>query len=268
MRLRHSAVLVLLLVAVPSIGLSQTEGAARIVVREGSSFTQEGSFGGSVPAGTLGQGCLGYIDNDPQFIIDVANAGWVRFDITAGDPDADTTLLLRGPSGTLCNDDAGEGTLNPQLSSYLNEGEYYLYVGGYAARDHGPFDLAVEHAGRTVAPTLRGNRAVQMMGVSGGPVTADELHGGCTGFIPGEPNHTILLSGRSLLHIGADSSSDLTLMVEGVDGFRCNDDSLGTLNPAVRSWFPEGPVRIFVGSHNPRVRAEYTVNVTPLEASE
>ena len=61
--------------------------------------------------------------------------------------------------------------------------------------------------------------------------------------------------------IEATSSSDLTLAVIGDSGTHCNDDSAGSLDPIVAEWFGPGLVRIYVGSHNPRVSAVYELTV-------
>ena len=98
-----------------------------------------------------------------------------------------------------------------------------------------------------------------------GGYDAVELGDGCVGAIPANPNHTVLVSEPQFLAISAEAASDLTLVVVAENGVRCNDDAHRTLNPQVYDWFPEGPLRVYVGSHNSTVNAYYTLRIEPTE---
>jgi len=255
-----------MIVTVIACVASAQTGPSRIIVREGFTGNFSGSYGGEVSAGSVVHGCPGYVSRQPQFLLDVIEEGVIRVEVTT-DGDHDPTLLLGGGNLGFCNDDASETNRDPALTNYLAIGEYSLYVGTTSSDATGEYSVLVSHTGRPLAPEVTGSRPLRLQGTSGGDQSA-QVHGAaCLGAISEEANHTILLSSDAHLGILAESSSDLTLVVKSSDGIFCNDDSRGSINPAIDAWFSEGLVRIYVGSHNPRVRATYNVTVQPL-ASE
>ena len=243
------------------------DGSARVVVGDGGDLTRSGTYGGVVSAGSLASECVGYIPSLPQVLLDVVSDGWIRITIEAEDG-VDTTLMLRGPADTICNDDANENTLNPEIATYLTAGEYSLYVGGLTAMEEGDFSLSIRHGGRAVAPELTRDRPMVSQGVSGGLLDASAYGQGCIGSITANPSHTFLIPRRMYIQVAASSSSDLTLVVQGANVTLCNDDGIGTLDPVVQGWFPEGLVQVYVGSHNPRVSANYIMTVQSILVSE
>jgi hypothetical protein len=56
----------------------------------------------------------------------------------------------------------------------------------------------------------------------------------------------------------------LTLVLVSDSATWCNDDGSGTLNPIVFDHFSPGLLRVYIGSHNPRVNANYTLLVQPV----
>jgi hypothetical protein len=242
--------------------LAQT-GSGRVILGEGSSDWLEGTYGGETPAQAIADGCPGHVNSVPDFILEVPTDGWVRVTVNAVDG-GDTTLLVRGPAGTVCNDDAGEGTTNSEILTFLTGGEYYVHVGAHSAGRTGPFEIrfARSHGGR--APELNGDRGFRLVGNSGGRVNAADQQPDCVGAIAENPNHTFRLTRPMYMEIEAVSLSDLTLLVVGDSNTVCNDDARGTLNPKVTAWFSEGLLQIYVGSHNPRVEATYELTVTPI----
>ena len=262
---RSLAILIFLFAATMGVvpQAESQERSSRVVIGEGDDLTRSGTWGGAASAGAMGSGCVGYVPNVPQYLVDVVQAGWVRISVEA-DGGADTTLVLRGNSDTLCNDDANDTTLDPEIATYLAVGEYGLYVGGFTVMEQGDFNLSIHHGGRDVAPEISGDRPLSFQGVSGGQADAAAHGPGCIGAISESPNHTFLLPRRTFLQFSASASSDLTIVVKSTGQTLCNDDGLGTLDPVVQGWFSEGLVQVFVGSHNPRISANYELSVQPI----
>ena len=107
-------------------------------------------------------------------------------------------------------------------------------------------------------------RMLSLFGVSGGAGSASTLGSGCIGAIAREPNHTLHLRRQSHLRVSARSQSDLTLVVQSGGATHCNDDAAGTLNPSIAAVFEPGRIQIYVGSHNARVEAPYSLTLTPI----
>lgn len=87
--------------------------------------------GGEVAASTLDEACLGFIPAAPSFSVNWE--GEVEaFDIFYYS-DFDPTLVLQLPDGSyLCNDDASDNLLDPELTVEAPaEGAYNLWVGSY-----------------------------------------------------------------------------------------------------------------------------------------
>ncbi|MCA9562392.1 MAG: hypothetical protein KC561_02840 [Myxococcales bacterium] len=235
----------------------------RVRLRDGGEVTESGTYGGNTAAATFGSGCVGYVASEPSFALRVTADGWVRISVEAGEEGADTTMVLSGDAGAICNDDVAEGNLNPEIYTFLAAGRYQIYVGGYAPGERGEYAIHFSHSGHSVLPELTGESGLSLYGYSGGAVAAADMGDGCIGRISDEPNHTLRLDRPTRLDLQAESASDLTLVVETNQGVFCNDDGFGSLNPRIDQWFDEGLVRVFVGSHNPSVVAPYTLTVQP-----
>lgn len=262
----HISIAIWMIITVISCVASSQTGPARIIVREGFAGSYTGSYGGELSAGSVVHGCPGFVSRQPQFILDVIEEGVIRVEVTTSG-DHDPTLMLGGGNLGFCNDDESATSRDPALTNYLAIGEYSLYVGATSSGVVGDYSVLVSHTGRPLAPEVTGSRPLRLQGTSGGNQSATQHGEHCLGAISEEANHTILLSSDAHLGISATSASDLTLVVKSSDGVFCNDDSFGSLDPAIDAWFSEGLVRIYVGSHNPRIRAMYHVTVQPL-ASE
>jgi hypothetical protein len=107
-------------------------------------------------------------------------------------------------------------------------------------------------------------------GLSGGGVDAtahgNTSHGACTGMIDRNPDHTMVLRRDfSQLRVHVVSQHDTSLVIQGSDGLRCNDDSDG-LNPVVEGYWPAGTYRIYVGSVESGTH-EYDISVSELPRS-
>lgn len=106
--------------------------------------------GGEVDAATLDETCVGFIAEAPSFTVNWE--GEVEaFDIFYHS-DFDPTLVLQLPDGSyLCNDDASDNLLDPELTVEAPAaGQYNLWVGSYDAGQLIP-GLLVITANRTVS---------------------------------------------------------------------------------------------------------------------
>jgi hypothetical protein len=206
---------------------------------------------------------LGYVPSEPHFVLELESERWLRISVEPEDEDVDTMLLMRGRTGPVCNDNASRHTFNPEIMTRLEPGRYRVFVGTAEEGVEGRFNLHVADLAESELPEVKVGDTLSMMGRSGGSFEATEIGESCVGAISSRPNHVILVSESQYLAISAVSASDLTLVVVGEDGVRCNDDGHRSLNPTVVDWFREGPISIYVGSHNPDVRAYYTLEVEP-----
>lgn len=262
----RSLALVALFAALLVAQSSWAQGSTtRVTLEDGGTASFDGIFGGDVSASTLDNGCVGYVSTLPNYVLELATDGWVRISVeVVGEGDA--TLLVRRPSGALCNDDADNHTHDPEIVTFLPAGEYYVHVGSFNLGESGAYSIHFRHGGEAVIPELSGDQTMRLLGTSGGVMDASSFGEGCVGAIPAAPNHTVRLRQRSFVAIEADSASDLTLVVQSRSGTYCSDDARNSLNPAIAGWFEEGPVQIYVGSHNPSVAAPYELTVTPATA--
>jgi hypothetical protein len=91
--------------------------------------TGTGTTGGPVDASTYGPGCVGSIDTTPDHTITVTSTVNLKLFV---DSDVDSTLVVRGPAGTFCDDDS-HGNLDPELNVTLTPGEYHVWVGNFGS---------------------------------------------------------------------------------------------------------------------------------------
>lgn len=110
------------------------------------SRTLQGITGGSVPASQVAGGtttatgpCVGYVDSKPAHTV-VLNSFFRNLSIEVASP-ADTTLVVKGPGGTWCNDDS-EGK-NPGITGQWLEGSYNLWVGTYQKDQYTPYTVRI-----------------------------------------------------------------------------------------------------------------------------
>lgn len=96
--------------------------------------TFSGTSGGPNAASTMEPSCSGYISEEPSFVVDVTTSNTVSVSVMS---QGDTTLVLSGPDGIICNDDL-VGT-NPGIEQYLSPGRYGVWVGSYSAGATHPF---------------------------------------------------------------------------------------------------------------------------------
>lgn len=104
--------------------------------------------GGSIDAAqSIGNGCAGFIANAPDFDLNyTAGSGGNQLPLVISvNSNADTTLVVNGPDGKwYCDDDSGNGALNPSLTfTHPQTGLYDIYVGTYGGSNLQPATLSI-----------------------------------------------------------------------------------------------------------------------------
>ena len=106
------------------------------------------SSGGPIDAAqSIGNGCSGFIANAPDFDLTyTAGSGGNQLPlIISVNSQSDTTLVVNGPDGKwYCDDDSGQGALNPSLTfTHPQSGLYDIYVGTYGSSNLQPATLSI-----------------------------------------------------------------------------------------------------------------------------
>ncbi len=88
--------------------------------------------GGNLPAQRLNSRCMGWVTNRPDVRL-IYRAGDTFPLIISANSAADTTLIVNAPDGSWhCNDDGGNGPLNPSITFRRPQsGRYEIWVGTY-----------------------------------------------------------------------------------------------------------------------------------------
>ena len=240
-----------------------SQPGARVMLRAGATVEHSGTYEGEVPASTLVPGCPGFVSALPQLILEVEQAGWVQLAVES-ETGATPVLMIRSETDNICSDEATSGTGTLRLTGALRAGQYYIHVGARSIGESGEFTVRVRQRNRAQAGQALDDLGVSLLGTSGGDVSASTIEVGCLGTVSEAANHTLNLRRQSRLSIRATSQSDLTLIVQSGGETYCNDDARGTLDPGISGVFGPGPIDIYVGSHNPRVHAPYSLTVMPI----
>ncbi|MGB6297417.1 MAG: hypothetical protein WBF90_14705 [Rivularia sp. (in: cyanobacteria)] len=86
--------------------------------------------------------CTGYMDKEPDHTLRLENKfNYMKLVIESPE---DTTLIIKGPGGTWCNDEF-EGK-NPGIVGEWLPGNYQLWVGSYKKDDYSPYTLKITEA--------------------------------------------------------------------------------------------------------------------------
>jgi hypothetical protein len=131
-----------------NFGTIELTSSSRVVT-----VSERGISGGDVSASSLGSTpwgpCTGYVTTLPDHILEVGStARELSLTVTSM---ADTTLLVYGPDGWMCNDDAVN--TNPSLRAVFEPGTYRVWVGSYAT-GHADYALDITSGrGATTVPS-------------------------------------------------------------------------------------------------------------------
>ncbi|MGH1393776.1 MAG: hypothetical protein ACRAVC_07050 [Trichormus sp.] len=109
-------------------------------------LTVRGMSGGSVAANKIAGRvdtptgpCIGFVDKAPDHTIKLNNKfEYLKLQIQA---DKDTTLIVKGPGGTWCNDDLEDK--NPGILGEWLPGDYQVWIGSYDKDQYFPYTLQV-----------------------------------------------------------------------------------------------------------------------------
>jgi len=84
--------------------------------------------------------CVGYVDLQPNHRMTLTSFfNDLRLEVQSP---ADTTLVVKGPGGSWCNDDAG-GSKNPAIAGQWQPGIYSIWVGSYENNEYHPYILKI-----------------------------------------------------------------------------------------------------------------------------
>ncbi len=109
-------------------------------------LTVRGMSGGTIDAKEISKradtptgACTGYVDREPDHTLRLKN----KFDymkLVIESPE-DTTLVIKGPGGTWCNDEF-EGK-NPGIVGEWLRGNYEVWIGSYQKEQYLPYTLKI-----------------------------------------------------------------------------------------------------------------------------
>lgn len=106
-----------------------------------------------------------------------------------------------------------------------------------------------------------------LRGQVGGPIPAQQINGGCRGYVSSAPSHIVRSrTGFRQLRFVVSAASDSTLMVMLPDGrVFCDDDGGENMNPLVAVSSPPGRIAVWVGAYSQSsVGTPYTIGITEL----
>ncbi|MBN1947790.1 MAG: hypothetical protein JW797_19140 [Bradymonadales bacterium] len=248
--------------------------------------TTAGVSGGSQPVSGLGGSqtatCAGYTELAPSHMLYLNSAfDYLRLDAEA---EGDTTLLVAGPGGWMCDDDTAGS--DPRIAGSFAAGTYRIWVGSADRRERHSYTLSVTT--QPVRPVFRPGRRPRLAddnlrgalvlspgfepdpqvvaGQAGGDHRLSDLGGqatqACGGFAGSSAGHTLILGEDfSYLRLEVSSDGNTTLAMEGPQGWTCNDDAVGE-NPRLEGPFAAGTYRIWVGTHYPDSSCAYSLSIT------
>lgn len=140
--------------ASPSSTLQLSQSNPRTIfenVRLSPQFTPDptivrGISGGDRPASELAEQtntatgpCVGFVDEQPDHTMELTQF-FNYLSLQVQSPQ-DTTLVVRGPGGTWCNDDYED--MNPAIAGQWLSGTYHIWVGSYANNQYSPYVIRI-----------------------------------------------------------------------------------------------------------------------------
>jgi hypothetical protein len=128
------------LVASPTVAQNLSAGPTYGTYNLSGGFTPDPTnvnvaSGGSIDASKLGNGCTGFIASAPDVRLNYEPGSLPL--IISVNSNADTSLVINLPNGQwLCDDDSGNGALNPSITlRNVQSGQYDIWVGTYGETD-------------------------------------------------------------------------------------------------------------------------------------
>lgn len=241
-------------------------------------FTTVLAAGGPIDAGTVDGMCNGFIATEPDFRLNYTSGDWpLRVYINS---DADTTLLMRTPSGEImCNDD--HDGLNPSLAlSNPTSGTYEVYIGTYTPDAGNPHaTLAVTElldqkelppGAVTEASVVRGMQRQDFDLIAGGSFQAfEQLDQACNGYVANAPDFLAFVEDSGIdVEMTVRSSEDTTLAVRTPSGqFICDDDAGGDFNPLVTlNGAQAGAYEVWLGTFSSVGHSPATLSIRDMNA--
>ena len=108
----------------------------------------------------------------------------------------------------------------------------------------------------------------RFQGMAGGPVSAQTVQADCRGWIPAQPSYILQSpTGFRFLRIFAESSTDTTLMVRGVNQTWCADDTYGNMPGLDLRGLPPGRYDVYVGTYSQGQTAPFQLALSELTSS-
>lgn len=235
--------------------------------------TGTGTTGGRRDAAqAFGGNCSGSVDTTPDHVITVTGAVNLKVYTTST---TDSTLVVRGPSGTFCDDDS-RGELDAEINAMLRPGRYEVYVGHLGETGQYTLTLTENVGGASTGAGDEGGIEAyrdftlgagfspdpqRSRGDTGGSRDARSYGKACTGTIDTTPDHRLTVTSALNLKIFVESTTDSTLVVVGPNRTLCDDDSHGDLDAEVSGLFSPGQYEIYVGT-NGNQNGSYTITLT------
>lgn len=109
-------------------------------------LTVRGMSGGSIAGSQIAKTettptgpCKGFMDKDPDHTLKLLSK-FEYLKLVVNSP-ADTTMIIKGPGGTWCNDDF-DGN-NPGVVGEWLPGTYQIWIGSYKENDSLPYTLKI-----------------------------------------------------------------------------------------------------------------------------
>lgn len=235
--------------------------------------TGTGTTGGRRDAAqAFGGNCSGSIDATPDHVITVTSPVNLKLYTTST---TDSTLVMRGPSGTFCDDDS-RGELDAEINAMLRPGRYEVYVGHLGQTGQYTLTLTENVGGRSSGAGDEGGieeyrdfslgagftpDPQRSRGQTGGNRDARSYGKACVGTIDSTPDHNLTITSAVNLKVFVESTTDSTLVIVGPNRTWCDDDSHGDLDAEVNAMFSPGRYQIFVGT-NGQQNGNYTITLT------
>ncbi|MEM6382994.1 MAG: hypothetical protein AAF739_09990 [Pseudomonadota bacterium] len=265
-----------------SKGSNPSQAAVRTTLTAGfedDPFTTDLQVGGSMDASALDETCVGFIARDPNFVLSYNAGDWpLRIYVVS---DADTTMAVRLPDGSIrCNDDF-DG-LNPSVAmSVPSSGDYEVFVGTFS-QDGGRPNATIAVTELVDQKDLPPDAVTQMTVAAGATrqdfdllaggtfLASDFAPTGCPGYVSRAADFTVDVSEGGLdVEVTVRSSEDTTLVVRAPSGsYSCDDDSGGEFHPLVTlSAAERGSYQVWLGTFSSVGHAPAMLSVRDINAA-